>query len=89
MAAVAEESDIVRWGVVRAAMGVAVLALTSSNAALAQGRLDARYAVTLAGIPIGRGIWVVDIAETQYTAVASGSTAGLLRVFASGQGSGG
>ena len=49
MAAVAEESDIVRWGVVRAAMGVAVLALTSFDAALAQGRLDARYAVTLAG----------------------------------------
>jgi uncharacterized protein DUF3108 len=89
MAAVAEESDIVRWGVVRAAMGVAVLALTSFDAALAQGRLDARYAVTLAGIPIGKGTWVVDIAETQYTAVGSGATAGLLRIFAGGQGSGG
>jgi len=90
MAAVAGESDIVHWGVVRPAMAVAaVLALMPFDAALAQARLDARYTVTLAGIPIGKGAWVVDIAETQYTAVASGSTAGLLRVFASGHGTGG
>ena len=54
----------------------------------AQGRVDARYAVTLAGLPIGKGAWVIDIAEDQYTAAASGATAGLLRVFAAGHGSG-
>ena len=59
------------------------------DAALAQGRLDARYAVTLAGMPIGKGAWVVDIAEDQYTAAASGSTSGLLQMFSNGQGSGG
>ena len=74
-AVVAEESDIVRWGVVRPAMAVAaVLAITPFDATLAQGRLDARYTVTLAGIPIGKGNWIVDIAESQYTAVASGSS---------------
>jgi hypothetical protein len=59
-----------------------------ADPALAQGRLDARYAVTLSGVPVGKGAWVIDIAENQFTAAASGATAGLLRVFASGQGSG-
>jgi hypothetical protein len=59
-----------------------------ADPALAQGRLDARYTVTLAGIPVGRGAWVIDIAENQFTAAASGSTAGLLQVFAGGQGTG-
>jgi len=54
--------------------------------ALAQGKLDARYTVTLAGVPIGRGSWVVDIGEDQFSATANGATAGLLRVFARGDG---
>ena len=56
--------------------------------AQAQGRLDARYVVTLAGLPIGKGAWVIDIAEDQFTAAASGSTSGLLQVFSNGSGSG-
>ncbi len=52
----------------------------------AQGKLDARYNVTLAGLSIGRGTWVVNIGEDQFSAVANGTTAGLARVFASGQG---
>lgn len=78
------------WSVLPSAIGVAVTAIAAAAAdpALAQGRLDARYAVTLAGVPVGKGAWVIDIAENQFTAAASGATAGLLRVFASGQGSG-
>jgi len=80
----------VAWSVLPSAIGVAVTAIAAAAAdpALAQGRLDARYAVTLAGVPVGKGAWVIDIAENQFTAAASGATAGLLRVFASGQGSG-
>jgi hypothetical protein len=85
----------VRWGAVRsgvavavAAMALAVLALAGPDAARAQGKLDARYTATLAGIPIGKGAWVVDITDTQYTATATGGTAGLLSVFSSGQGTG-
>ena len=37
-------------------------------------------------MPVGRGAWVIDIADDQFTAAASGTTAGLMRVFASGQG---
>jgi len=80
----------VPWTVLRSAIGVAVatIAAAAADPALAQGRLDARYSVTLAGMPVGKGAWVIDIAENQFTAAASGATAGLLRVFASGQGSG-
>ena len=82
--------EIVPWTVLRSTIGVAVTAIAAAagDPALAQGRLDARYAVTLAGVPVGKGAWVIDIAENQFTAAASGATAGLLRVFASGQGSG-
>lgn len=52
-----------------------------------QGKLEARYSATLAGIPIGNGTWTIDITDTQYTASASGSTSGLLRAFTGGQGS--
>ena len=79
-----------QWTVPRSALGVvlAAAAIAGADPALAQGRLDARYSVSLAGMPVGKGAWVIDIAENQFTAAASGATAGLLRVFASGQGSG-
>jgi hypothetical protein len=80
------------WTVVRSALGLAVAAVGLFPAgpaqAQSQGRLDARYLVTLGGVPIGKGAWVVDISETQYTAAASGATTGLLRVLSTGQGSG-
>jgi hypothetical protein len=80
------------WTVVRSALGLAVAAVgllaAGSAQAQSQGRLDARYSVTLGGVPIGKGAWVVDISENQYTAAASGATTGLLRVLSTGQGSG-
>jgi hypothetical protein len=68
------------------AMAGAVLVAAASNAASAQGKLEARYTVTLAGLPIGTGSWMVDIGDTHYLAAASGSTTGLMRVFTGGQG---
>lgn len=53
----------------------------------AQGKLEAKYTAYLAGIPLGKGAWVVDVADDQYTAAASGLTTGLVRVFAAGEGS--
>jgi hypothetical protein len=67
----------------------AALALAASTVAVpawAQSKLEARYTVTLAGIPIGKGNWVIDISDTHYTAAASGITTGLVRVFTGGQG---
>lgn len=56
------------------------------DAAFAEGRLEAHYSVSLAGIPIGSGSWTIEAADTQYTATVNGSTSGLLRAFTGGQG---
>lgn len=55
-------------------------------AAQAQGKLDAKYEVSIAGIPIGKGTWVIDINDTHYSATASGETTGLIRAFTGGRG---
>jgi hypothetical protein len=68
----------------------AMMLLVPGHAALAQSqgaRLDARYEATLAGIPIGRGTWTIEIADDQFSAAATGGTAGLLKAFAGGSGS--
>ncbi len=65
-----------------------VMVCLAAGSALAQGKLDAHYVATLAGVPIGKGAWVIEISDDQFTAAASGMTSGLLRVFATGQGSG-
>jgi len=65
---------------------IAALADPCGGTASAQGRLDASYVVTLASVPIGKGGWSIDVQDDQYSATASGATSGLLRVFASGQG---
>jgi Protein of unknown function (DUF3108) len=56
--------------------------------ASAQGRLEAHYEATLAGIPVGRGVWSIDIGDDQISASAAGGTAGLLKAFAGGSGTG-
>ena len=78
---------LTRHGII---LGAAALAMAMADAqqgrSLAQGKLDARYSVTLGGLPIGQGAWVIEIGDDHFTASASGGTAGLMRVFASGQG---
>lgn len=64
------------------------LAVDAHQSARAQGRLDAEYVATLSGIPIGHGSWVVEISDNAYTAAASGTTAGLLKIFSGAHGSG-
>lgn len=67
-----------------AILGVAFLALP--GLAAAQGRLEAQYTMTLAGLPIGQGTWIIDISDSQYSSAASGGTIGLLRAFTGGEG---
>jgi hypothetical protein len=84
---VAKRLSLLRRGVA-AACGLAgiVGAFATTGSAHAQARLDARYVVTLAGLPIGRGSWVVDISNDEYTVVANGKTTGLLSIISDGQG---
>ena len=65
-----------------------ILLLAAEDFASAQGRLDARYEATLAGIPIGSGAWTINISEDQFSASASGGTTGLMNTLAGGFGSG-
>ncbi len=58
------------------------------QAALAQGRLDAQYEATLSGIAVGKGAWTIEIGDDTFTASAQGGTAGLLKAFSGGSGSG-
>ncbi|HEV2000867.1 MAG TPA: DUF3108 domain-containing protein [Xanthobacteraceae bacterium] len=53
----------------------------------ADGRLEAKYKITLAGITVGAGTWTLDVSEEGYSGSASGKVAGVLRLFASGEGS--
>src|SRR6202035_3513074 len=67
---------------------LALVALSLPPSAFAQGRLEARYEATLAGVPVGKGAWNIDIADDSFSASAFGGTAGLLKAFASGSGTG-
>ena len=66
----------------------ALVLLAAPQSASAQGRLEAHYEATLAGLPVGRGAWTIDIADDQFSAAASGGTLGLLKAFAGGSGTG-
>ena len=73
----------------RALGGLCALAFglaAEAPSAFAQGRLEARYEATLAGIPVGRGAWNIDISDDQFSAAAVGGTSGLLKAFAGGSG---
>src|SRR5260370_18279425 len=62
--------------------------LLAAPSAFAQGKLDARYEARLAGIPVGKGAWTIEIADDAFFAAASGGTSGLLKAFAGGSGTG-
>ncbi|WP_342729389.1 DUF3108 domain-containing protein [Bradyrhizobium sp. B097] len=64
------------------------LLLFCAERASAQGRLDAHYEATLAGIPVGKGTWTIEIGDDTFSATAQGGTAGLLKAFSGGSGGG-
>jgi len=60
----------------------------AAEPAKAQGKLEAQYEASLAGIAVGRGAWTVEINDDSYAAAASGGTTGLLKTIANGSGTG-
>jgi hypothetical protein len=62
--------------------------VAAPQTAAAQGRLDARYEASLSGIPVGKGSWTIEIGDDVYSASAQGGSAGLLKAFSGGSGSG-
>jgi len=65
-----------------------VVAADARHQAVAQGRLEAEYTASIAGIPIGRGNWIIEISDDQYTAAASGTTTGIIKFFTGARGTG-
>lgn len=49
-------------------------------------KLDVGYTATLLGIPLGQISWTVEVGEKRYAASATGSTIGLMQIFAGGHG---
>jgi hypothetical protein len=68
------------------AVVTALLAVGGTDQALAQGRLDARYHVTLGGLSFGKGAWQLNVTNDQFTSAVSGTTSGLLRLLSTGRG---
>lgn len=68
-------------------MAAAFMWDAAGQSAAAQVRLQAQYVASVGGIPVGRGGWVVDIFEDQYTASATGATSGILTFFTPAKGS--
>ena len=54
--------------------------------AAAQGKLEAHYRVSIAGLQIGSGAWLIDVENDRYTMAASGQVSGLMKAFSSGEG---
>jgi hypothetical protein len=54
--------------------------------AAAQTKLEATYAATLLGLPIGENSWTVDLRGNRFSASARGAISGLLRFFSDGRG---
>src|SRR5262245_13820935 len=76
---------VTRAGAVLAALIGAMVA--DCTEATAQGRLEARYTLTLAGLPFGGGTWQVDVREDQFSARVIGSIGGLAQLLTSGSAS--
>jgi hypothetical protein len=66
----------------------ALLGCLAPEGASAQGRLEAQYDASLAGIVVGKGAWNIEIGDDSYAAAASGGTTGLLKTIANGSGTG-
>ncbi len=61
-------------------------ALAFAGAAQAQTKLDARYGISFAGIPIGKGQWTIEIRPDAYTIAGSGRASGLVSALIDGEG---
>jgi hypothetical protein len=75
----------VQRGVFAGAVVIATLA-AGASVGWAQGSLDARYEVSLGGMPFGTGAWRITVTDDQYTSAVNGRTSGLLQLFSTGRG---
>jgi hypothetical protein len=70
----------------RFSLAALLLAIAATVPAQAEGKLEARYAVSVAGIKIGKLDWTVNIDRDSYTSAASGKASGVMSALVSGEG---
>jgi hypothetical protein len=72
---------------IRSASAISVLiGLLAAAPAAADGTLEARYVVTLTGIVLGQGSFVVEVSDEGYSAAGSAMVAGMLKVITPAKG---
>ena len=71
----------------RSAFFALAACMAASAPALAGGSVEARYAMTFTGVPIGQGAFVVEVNEDGYSASGSAMVAGLLQLVHPAKGS--
>lgn len=68
-----------------AALGFGMLCV-DPDPARAEGRFEARYTISMAGISIGQATWAAQIGTEHYSAAASGRASGVLAALIHGEG---
>jgi len=68
-----------------AAVGLCV-GILAAGPARADGRFEAQYTISMAGIPIGKAAWTAEIGTSQYSAAARGNASGVLAALIRGEG---
>lgn len=74
----------------RLATGIALgstMVAASIGGARAEGKLTAKYSLTVAGVEIGRASIAVDAGDTSYQVVGTGKVTGIMRAVSAGKGS--
>jgi hypothetical protein len=69
----------------RHALAAVICLITLS--AQAQGRLKARYTISMTGVSIGQIVWLAAIGDQRYTTSATGKASGVLSALVNGEGS--
>ncbi|MGA0563897.1 DUF3108 domain-containing protein [Ancylobacter sp. VNQ12] len=72
-----------------ALVGAGTLAGTLATPVLADGRLEARYKLSLAGLELGRAALVLEVDEKSYTASGSARLTGVVQAVSTGKGTAG
>lgn len=71
----------------KALFALAALALSgAASPVLAQAQFDARYTLSMAGVPVGKLTWRTQLSALDFTMTASGRVSGLLSLLVSGEG---
>jgi hypothetical protein len=72
--------------ILAAGIACTVMLFAAPAPARAQGKLDVRYTISVAGISIGQAVWIVSIGADQYKTSATGGASGLIKFLVSGHG---